>query len=252
MKVLKSSLLALSIGVTLTGCSNMETDDLVGIGMGAFKAATFSDEDARQMANDACQQMDSQAKIAPAGNTYAKRLNAISNALGHEIDGVPLNYKVYLTEDVNAWAMANGCIRVYSGIMDVMNDNEVAGILGHEIGHVALGHSKKRMQMAYSTSIARSAAASQTGSAAVSALSQTQLGELGEAFINAQFSQSQETAADNYSFEHLTKRNVKREGLVTAFEKLAKMDGGSGSVMSSHPGSNKRAENMRNRLQASQ
>ncbi|BBQ84581.1 hypothetical protein WP3W18E02_31100 [Klebsiella sp. WP3-W18-ESBL-02] len=46
------------------------------------------------------------------------------------------------TADVNAWAMANGCVRVYSGLMDLMNDNEVEGVLGH---------SRKAMQTAYAT-----------------------------------------------------------------------------------------------------
>ncbi|VDZ58128.1 Uncharacterized metalloprotease yggG [Serratia odorifera] len=59
--------------------------------------------------------MDSKAQIAPADSSYAKRLNKIAAALGDNIDGTPANYKVYLTKDVNAWAMANGCIRVYSG-----------------------------------------------------------------------------------------------------------------------------------------
>lgn len=226
----------------------MGTGDLVGLGVGALQVATFSDDDARQMADQACKQMDTQSKVAPTNNTYSQRLAKIAGDLGHEVNGVPLNYKVYLTKDINAWAMANGCIRVYSGIMDMMNDNEIIGILGHEIGHVALGHSKRRMQMAYSASIARNAASS-AGGVTVSALSQSQLGDLSEAFLNAQFSQSQETAADNFSFDYLTKRNVKRDGLVTAFEKMAKMDGGKGSLMSSHPSSEKRAQNMRNRLQ---
>ncbi|MGQ7116108.1 M48 family metalloprotease, partial [Escherichia sp. TWPC-MK] len=50
------------------------------------------------------------------------------------------------TSDVNAWAMANGCVRVYSGLMDMMNDNEIEGVLGHELGHVALGHSLAEMK----------------------------------------------------------------------------------------------------------
>lgn len=50
-----------------------------------------------------------------------------------------------MTSDVNAWAMANGCVRVYSGLMDMMNDNEIEGVLGHELGHVALGHSLAEM-----------------------------------------------------------------------------------------------------------
>jgi putative metalloprotease len=62
-----------------------------------------------------------------------------------------VNYKVYMAKDVNAFAMANGCIRVYSGLMDMMNDNEVEAVIGHEMGHVALGHVKKGMQVALGT-----------------------------------------------------------------------------------------------------
>jgi len=71
------------------------------------------------------------------------------------VNGKTANYKVYMTKDVNAWAMANGCIRVYSGLMDLMNDDELRGVIGHEIGHVALGHSKSRMQTAYAASAVR-------------------------------------------------------------------------------------------------
>lgn len=145
--------------------------------------------------------------------------------------------------------MANGCVRVYSGLMDLMTDNEVEGVLGHEIGHVALGHSKKAMQTAYATTAARNAAAA-SGNGTIAALSASQLGALGEQLVNAQFSQSQENAADNFSFDLLTQRNIPREGLVTAFEKLAKLGGGEGSMFSSHPGSSDRAANMRTRLAA--
>ena len=64
---------------------------------------------------------------------------------------------------VNAFAMANGCIRVYSGLMDMMTDNEVEAVLGHEMGHVALGHVKKGMQVALGTNAIRVAAASAGG-----------------------------------------------------------------------------------------
>ncbi len=95
--------------------------------------------------------MDSKATIAPANSEYAKRLTTIANALGNNINGQPVNYKVYMAKDVNAFAMANGCIRVYSGLMDMMTDNEVEAVLGHEMGHVALGHVKKGMQVALGT-----------------------------------------------------------------------------------------------------
>ena len=76
--------------------------------------------------------------------------------------------------------MANGCVRVYSGLMDMMTDDEVRGVLGHELGHVALGHTKNKMQVAYTAMAARGALAA-SGNGAAAALSNSQLGELGEA-----------------------------------------------------------------------
>ncbi|CCP01962.1 putative metalloprotease [Erwinia amylovora Ea644] len=145
--------------------------------------------------------------------------------------------------------MANGCIRVYSGLMDLMSDNEVEGVLGHEMGHVALGHSRKAMQLAWATTAARSAAASVGGVTA--SLSQSELGELGEKLVNAQFSQSQESQADDYSFDLLKKRNINQQGLVTSFEKLAKMEGShASSLFDSHPASQARADHIRQRIAA--
>src|SRR5690606_18327729 len=116
---------------------------------------------------------------------------------------------------------------------------------------VALGHSKSRMQTAYAASAARALAASAGG--VVGQLSQSQAGDLAEKFVNAQFSQAQESAADNYSFDLLTERKLERKGLVTAFEKLAQLSGGASggsSILSSHPPSSERAAAMRKRLDA--
>ncbi|MBN8414014.1 M48 family metallopeptidase [Halomonas cupida] len=237
----------LGCSLLLSGCENMSTDDMISTGLAGFDAATISDEEIQAMSAQACEQMDAESAIATPGSEYAQRLQRIADNLGHQIDGIPVSYKVYMTDDINAWAMANGCVRVYSGLMDMMTDNEIEGVLGHELGHVALGHSKKAMQTAYATSIARDAMAA-SGNGAVAALSSSQLGDLSEKFINAQFSQSQESDADNFSFDLLTDRGIPREGLLTGFEKFADMDGGESRLMSSHPGSKDRADNIRERL----
>ena len=242
---------ALAGGVALTGCKTMDTSNIGGMmdtGATAMKALTLSDSDVVALSNDSCQAMDAENKIAPAGSKYTQRLNKVIANMPKDIEGKKAVYKVYLTSDVNAWAMANGCIRVYSGLMDLMNDDELRGVIGHEIGHVALGHSKKAMQTAYAASAARSAAASSSG--ALGSLSRSQAGELGEKFLNAQFSQSQESDSDNYAFDLLTKQKMERKGLVTAFQKLAKLSGGKtgSSMLSSHPPSDERAKRMQERL----
>jgi len=241
--------LAASAVFTLASCSSMTSMDpnqLMQSGQLATQALSLSDSDVRTLSDKSCVQLDKENQIAPANSPYTQRLNKISKQLGDNINGVPVNYKVYMTKDVNAWAMANGCVRVYSGLMDLMNDDEVRGVVGHEMGHVALGHTKKAMQVAYATSAARSVASSAGG--VVGNLSASQLGDLSEKFVNAQFSQSQESAADDYSFDMQKKKGYNPAGLVTAFQKLASIDGGKSSMLDSHPSSPARAKHIQDRI----
>ncbi len=248
MKI-RSALLALGIATALTGCQNMDSNGLMSSGAEAFQAYSLSDQQVIALSDEACKEMDGKAQIAPASSTYSQRLSKISAALGNEINGQPVNYKVYVTKDVNAFAMANGCIRVYSGLMDMMNDNEVEAVIGHEMGHVALGHVKKGMQVALSANAARVAAASAGGM--IGSLSQSQLGDLGEKLVNAQFSQRQESEADDYSYDLLRKRGINPIGLATSFEKLAKQEEGrQSSMLDDHPASAERAQHVRDRMAA--
>ena len=251
---LRAILPATMVAVTLTlaGCETMKTMDvskLTDVGSTAMKAMSLSDGDIVSMSDQSCAALDQKNQVAPANSKYTVRLNQVIRAMPTTVNGKTANYKVYVTPDVNAWAMANGCIRVYSGLMDLMNDDELRGVIGHEIGHVALGHSKARMQTAYAASAARNLANAAGGVAAQ--LSQSQAGDLAEKFVNAQFSQSQESAADGYSFDLLTERKLERKGLVTGFQKLAKLSEGSASgnsLLSSHPPSTQRAAAMQKRL----
>lgn len=238
--------LTLAAAASLTACAGADLQGLTQAGGSLFQAASLSDNDVRTLSTQSCVQSDARNQIAPADSSYSKRLAGIVPRL--QASGIPIDAKVYLTPDINAWAMANGCVRVYSGLMDKMNDDEVRAVLGHEIGHVALGHSKHAMQVAYATQAARSALAS-SGAATLATLSSSKLGELSEAFVNAQFSQSQEMAADDYSYDLLTRANGNRRALVTAFQKLAQLDGGrSAGLLSSHPGSQERADRIAARL----
>ncbi|EBD8243208.1 metalloprotease [Salmonella enterica] len=241
----KSLLLAVAISATLlAGCKNGVNGNLIASsGMSAYKAATLSDADVKALSNNACKQMDSENQLAGSKSKYTKRLSKIAKALDNNIDGTPVSYKVYMTSDINAWAMANGCVRVYSGLMDLMTDNEIEGVLGH----VSLGHSRKAMQTAYATLAARDAISATSGVAAQ--LSQSQLGDLAEGVINSAFSRSQESDADDFSYDLLKKRGINTQGLVTAFDKFATMDAGHAkSLMDSHPASADRAQHMRDRI----
>lgn len=90
----------------------------------AVQAATLSDAEVRSMSDQACAEMDAEANISGPNNPYSKRLDKIVNNLGHQINGTPITYKVYQADDVNAWAMANGCARARSQRPDAPDDRQ--------------------------------------------------------------------------------------------------------------------------------
>jgi putative metalloprotease len=213
---------------------------LLSAGTDLVKSATLSDAEVQAMAAESSKALDKQAKVAAAGSPQAKRLAKIVSGLSSE-DGLKLNFKVYLDKEVNAFAMADGTVRVYSGLLDKMTDDEVRYVIGHEIGHVKLGHSKKAMQVAYAASAARKAAAG-SGNANVAAFSESEMGELSEQILHAQFSQSQESDADAYAVDFLKRHNYKLDAAPSALRKLAALYGNDSSVLSSHPAAGDRAD----------
>ena len=161
------------------------------------------------------------------------------------VNDIPLNFKVYLSKDVNAFAVPDGSVRVMTGLMDLMDDDELMFVVGHEIGHVALGHSKKQMQLAYATSGARKIAASQNNT--VGKLASSELGNFASALINAQFSQREETESDDYGLKLMQEKCLNTQKAVSALKKLASL-GGSHSMLSSHPEPNQRAARIEEQL----
>lgn len=100
------------------------------------------------------------------------------------------------------------------------------------------------MQVAYATQITRGLIATSTNST-LATLTESQIGDLAEQLINSQFSQKQETQADNYSFNFLVKKGINPIGIANAFDKLG---GGDASILSSHPSSKQRADNIRQKI----
>ena len=243
---MKTTFVICSVFVSLVS-TDLGAIDLGGVmdaGTDAVKAISLTDDDVGNMARQAADYSDSHNTVAAPDDEYAQRLKRLTDKHLKQ-DGLSLNYKVYLTPDINAFAMADGTVRVYSGLMDKMDDNELLFVLGHEMGHVAKGHTKKAIRTAYAASAARKGVALQGGVAGTIAASD--LGAFTEQLINAQFSQSEEKESDDYGLAFMTKHGYKTESAVSALQKLAELGGGH-SFLSSHPAPDKRAQRIKNQL----
>ena len=215
------------------------------VGNNLVSAFKLSDNDVAEMSRRAVAHMDSTNTIDTAD--YARRLSRITDSL--TVDGMNLNFKVYQTTELNAFACGDGSVRVYSGLMDVMDDAELTAIIGHEIGHVARNDAREALRNAYLQSAAKDALGSVGKiSGATAKLTETQLTALVGALATAQYSQKQEYDADEFGFQFSVGHHVDPYAMYRALTKLDELAQSGTKVtspilkaFSSHPDSQKRA-----------
>jgi len=127
------------------GGKKLNTAKLLDAGKDVAKAVTLSDSDIAQLSREAVAWMDANNPVADETTQYGARLKRLTEGIT-EVDGLPLNFKVYDVADVNAFACGDGSIRVFSALMDLMDDDELMAIIGHEIGHVVHADTKHAMK----------------------------------------------------------------------------------------------------------
>ncbi len=224
---------------------------------GAAKAAqalTITDAQMADYVRESVDWMDANNPVLPEEDPYTQRLRKLTDGIT-DADGIPLNFKVYNVSDINAFACPDGSVRVFSSLMDIMDDDELLGIIGHEIGHVLKRHSKNAFKNELLTGALKDVIASTGGKAA--ALTDSQLGTLGHSLMSAQYSQKQENEADDCGYDFLVSMGRNPWGIIMSFEKLMNLESGSGSsqsyiqkMFSSHPETKKRIEHMKKRCEA--
>ena len=223
----------------------IDTKKAIQAGKDAAGAITLSDEDIANMSQEYIQWMDTHNKVAAPDSELGKRLAKIT-ANFPKIEGLKLNFAIYEVVDVNAFACGDGSIRIFAGLMELMTDDEVLAVIGHEIGHVVHQDTKHAMKNAYLRSAAKNVAGAVSETA--SKLTNSQLGALAEAFMGAQFSQKQENEADDYGVEFCVKNGIDPYAMANALSKLAELakDAPKASyaqrMFSSHPDTQKRIE----------
>jgi len=121
------------------------------------------------------------------------------------------SYTILKDKDVNAYAIAGGKIYLLSGLIDFLDsEDEIAFVIAHEIAHNELKHCIKRVQY--------SAMASEVNPA---------LGDLVQiayTVYNLPFSKEQELEADSLAIQLMKKSNYDKQGAISFFRKLQKLE----------------------------
>ena len=241
--IIAAAVLSLCSCSVLTGI-DWNAQGLASAAGKAMTAASISDEMVVELCRQTIAQLDAQSTIE--NGPYAKRLARVMSGVT-DIDGLPINMKVYKTDEINAFACGDGSIRVYTGLMDVMDDEELVAILGHEIGHVHHQDTKASLKSAYLASAARDVVASAGNYGALAAYL---LGDIGEALVSAQYSQQHEYRADKYGCQFAIDRGLSPYSMYNALQKLMEISQDNGNsviahMFADHPKTEKRAERVK-------
>jgi predicted Zn-dependent protease len=164
-----------------------------------------------------------------------------------------LTYRFHVvdTDDVNAFAVPGGYLYVNRGLIEAADsESELAGVLGHEIGHVVGKHSARQLSQQYGLSLLASMALGEEPGM----LKQLTARIIATGALT-RYSREMESEADSYGVQELYDAGIDPNGLATFFGKLEEMRGGRGSgalemFFSTHPDPGDRANAVRSQIAA--
>ena len=148
---------------------------------------------------------------------------------------VPYNIKIIKDSDINAFSTLGGYVYVNEGLLDfVQSDDELAGVIGHETGHVERRH---MVQMRNKSTILNLL----LGIAAIFSPFIYNFGNLIQAGAVAKMSREDELQADEYGLLLMSRAGYDPQAMLTMMEHLGALEGEHNDLVSKyfedHPGS---------------
>lgn len=217
------------------------------VGLQPVEAGMISLEDEIKMGRETAQSLE--AKYGLSQDYY---LNERVDRIGQRLAAVcgrneiTYSFKVLNSNEVNALACPGGFIYVFKGLMDYMpSDTELAGVLGHEVGHVAKKHTVHSIEKQLWTSLILLAATRGQGLGLVQAAQQA---------LFAGYSRTDERGADKEGVNNTIKAGFNPYAMLITVQKLddlSKQGGGAKyGLFSSHPEPEERVKRVMKQLKA--
>lgn len=183
------------------------------------KEAAF-DKTANKVSDKIVKWLDANNKNA--SDSYTQRLNTLIGNKYISVDGLYLNYKVYQNSEANIIACADGSIRIYSGMMDLLSDDQLLGIIAVQIGHIKNKDARNSLLKVASIDNADKAAAAQLEK--LLTLSGEKLGTIANELIQIPYTEKQNLAADQYAVNLLKNNGNNVDGLVSALNVFSNIE----------------------------
>jgi predicted Zn-dependent protease len=232
------TILAVSVPTLIAGNDPKKDPDQIGnrdVGKGVnFYSLQKEMAIGKQLATE----VEKQAKIItdPMVSEYVNRLG--QNLVRNSDAKVPFTIKVIDGEEVNAFALPGGYFFVYAGlILKADNEAELAGVMAHEIAHVAARHGTRQATRGEIAQLGMIPVMIMSGGWAGYGIYQAANILIPIGFLK--FSRAFESEADMLGLEYMYKTGYDPTAFVDFFEKIETLEkhkpGTMAKVFSSHP-----------------
>lgn len=242
MTVTKINIVAifLAIALSFSGCSG-------GKGGGLN---LFSPQQDLELGREVKKQIESDPRQFPLlperGNeevyTYIRKITSRILGTGEVAYRQEFAWEVKIIDDdetLNAFCTPGGFIYVYTGLIKFLDsEDQLAGVMGHEIAHAAQRHSTRQMTRIYGLSTLLAIA---TGNSDPGMMEQIAL-----SLASLKFSRSHEEEADEYSVNYLCKTPYHADGAAGFFKKIEGQPTPP-QFLSTHPNPGNRVQDIENK-----
>jgi predicted Zn-dependent protease len=225
--------------------------DAIGDRNVTCKVNWYSLEKEIALGKQLAQQVERESRVIndPVVAEYVNRVG--QNLVRNSDAKVPFTIKVLDDDTINAFALPGGFFFVYSGlILKADTESELAGVMAHEIAHVAARHGTCQATRGQIANLATIPLIMMTGGMAGYALYEGASFLIPMTFLK--FSRNQEAQADYLGIQYLYKTGYDPEAMVDFFEKIETLNkrkpGTMAKVFSDHPPTGDRIEAAQNEI----
>ena len=210
----------------------------------------FSIEDDKKLGEQVSQEIEADPKIKilsetqyPAAYGHLRRItNTILNSgqVKHKDDFVWQTKIIYDDKTLNAFCTPGGYIYVYTGLIKYLDtEDQLAGVMGHEIAHADKRHTTDQLTKQYGISLLLDV---------VLGTDRSKIVDVAAGMLSLRFSRDHEREADTHSVIYLCPTEYQSNGAAGFFEKMIN-EGQGGSVpefLSTHPNPDNRVQAINN------
>src|SRR4051812_10713561 len=216
----------------LAGCQTVETTKSSAVGVSRPQHMLVSSDQVNASAEQAYHQvlaeaqqkgaLDHDAAAMQRVKAIAARLIPATGALRPDAPGWKWETHVLSSKEANAWCMPGGKIAVYTGLIDQLKptDDELAAVMGHEIGHALREHGREQASRQMGEQVALGIAGAVLG---LPDIAQQLAPMILDVTFNLPHSRQQETEADRIGVELAARAGFNPHGAVSLWEKMSKL-----------------------------